>query len=339
MTFLDRSPASLFALVLAFAVLTPSCSSEDPTGTGGNSTTTSGSTASGGAGGSAPGACEPALSAAWAPGGIAVDDTYFYVATNGQVAQHRKDGAPGGWTVQSDHLGSVLVDGTRVYWATPSGIESVSKQGGTPSLFTATPGIPVRLAIDAVNIYATVTTEGASGSVIKAPLAGGPIVELVTGIKPPMDIANDATSVYWTIIGDTNQDNGAVMRAPIAGGAATAIATGQSSPSRVAVDADNVYWHEQGTSVIWKVSKGGGAPVQLVYPIQAAAMAVEAGWLYLSTGAGLSKVLVAGGTPTVLCTGIALTPQIALDADRVWSGHIGTIEAQFKDGVVLSVLK
>jgi hypothetical protein len=72
---------------------------------------------------------------------------------------------------------------------------------------------------------------------MKVPLAGGTPTTLASGQMMPLDLAVDATSVYWT-----DSTGGTVMKVPLAGGTPTTLASGQSSPDYIAVDGTSVYW-------------------------------------------------------------------------------------------------
>jgi hypothetical protein len=60
--------------------------------------------------------------------------------------------------------------------------------------------------VDAANVYWT--NNLANGTVMKAPLAGGPATVLASGQPSPAYIVVDANSVYWT----THVPGGAVMK-------------------------------------------------------------------------------------------------------------------------------
>ena len=80
--------------------------------------------------------------------------------------------------------------------ASTGGVTSI---GGTQPLAVVTIASgqcdPVRIAVDATNVY---WTNYGSGTVMKVPLAGGVATTLASGMTGPLGIVVDATSVYWS---------------------------------------------------------------------------------------------------------------------------------------------
>jgi hypothetical protein len=152
---------------------------------------------------------------------------------------------------------SMTADANNVYWATassgdpgaPTDIMRLPVPGGTPVLVAATrSGLgPVdNMAVDTTSVYWTTASGGgvegtADGTVMKAPIGGGPAVTLASIKAGPYGIAVDATSVYWISGAGAGSGEG-VFKLPLNGGTPIALASGQSGSRGIAVDATSVYW-------------------------------------------------------------------------------------------------
>jgi hypothetical protein len=104
-----------------------------------------------------------------------------------------------------------------------------------------------RDAADAGESFRTYTYKAGTGSIVKAPLAGGEAVTLASGLNQPCYLALDESSLYWTNCAcpedcGLNEFPGTVMKMGIAGGAPETIATDQKYPTAIAVDDTSVYW-------------------------------------------------------------------------------------------------
>jgi hypothetical protein len=95
----------------------------------------------------------------------------------------------------------VAVDAASVYWTDGAGgtVNSLPFAGGTPTVIASGQSGPADLVVDGTSVYWLDT----NGSVMKAPIGGGPAVTLATGQGVSAGtmasaIAVDATSVYWT---------------------------------------------------------------------------------------------------------------------------------------------
>jgi hypothetical protein len=88
------------------------------------------------------------------------------------------------------------------------------------------------------------------GTINRVSAAGGPITTMATGQNHPWAIVANATTVYWTCLGD-----GAVQKlASNVAGPTTPIQVSTASPGNpgwgIALDANNVYWANQGTGLL-----------------------------------------------------------------------------------------
>jgi hypothetical protein len=160
------------------------------------------------------------------------------------------------------------------------------RRGGTNALVPANvacgPGLPTRLAVDAVNLYWTDQRRGAV--VLKAALASGAPEALVYDDEPAVGLAVDATNVYYT-----QPSRGRVMRVPIAGGPAVAVAAGLDSPTYLALgdapDGPSLFWtggQANGTGTITRLSLALGAKPETLIDGQAKprALAVAGGFVF-----------------------------------------------------------
>ena len=212
---------------------------------------------------------------------------------------------PAGRVAQTIALG-IAVDGTNIYWTSPTGstVMKVPLAGGKPTTLASGQSSPSAIAVDATNVY---WTNSNGGTVMTVPLGGGTPTALALGQANPNAIAVDATNVYWTNKGTlkNNWGDGAVMKAPLAGGPSTPIASNQDTPAAIALDAGNVYWTNWGTTAlgtVMKVPLAGGAPTTLATGRGPEGIAVDAKNVYwMDDGLGaLMQVPTAGGTATVL---------------------------------------
>ncbi|MBI5532248.1 MAG: hypothetical protein HY898_06020 [Deltaproteobacteria bacterium] len=191
------------------------------------------------------GRCDPVLLASGnSPVALAQDDTYIYWADKGtsDIKRYRKDNSG-----QVDPLATgqanptdIAVDDTNVYWSLASGtVTSTTKvPGGVPKNL-ATQQSPLAIALDGTSIY---WVNGTSGSVEKAPKAGGTKTTLASGVMGPSDIAVGGSDVYFIAFGESK-----LKKVSTSGGTPTDVATGLHNPLSIVLDGTYIYLAEQGT--------------------------------------------------------------------------------------------
>ena len=175
------------------------------------------------------------------------------------------------------------------------------------------------------------------------------VVTLALGQAKPLDIAVDATNIYWIAHGteSNSYQDGTVMKVPTGGGTPTTLASGQNYPSHLAIDATSVYWTNAWTNVsggtVMKVAKGGGTPTTLASnQDNPQGIAVDAASVYwtisVSPGGAVMKVPTSGGTPTILASAQNCPYGIAIDATSVYWAANGSADCDsFTDGTVMKV--
>jgi hypothetical protein len=140
------------------------------------------------------------------PWGVTVDSTNAYWTNNvgsGNLAMAPISDTGPVTTLASgqQNMGSIAVDATSVYW-TNAGTQANNFKDGTVMKVTIGGGVlvtiassqdsPEGIAVDASNVY-----WGSQAGVLSAPVGGGPDIPLAFG-TPPINLAEDSTSLYWT---------------------------------------------------------------------------------------------------------------------------------------------
>ncbi|HEX6763918.1 MAG TPA: hypothetical protein VF103_00535 [Polyangiaceae bacterium] len=251
--------------------------------------------------------------------------------------------------------GSIVSDGTRLYFSTATGIYSMGKDGSDLQTLTA-PTSVVSLAIGGDELFYR------GFSIDKIPLAGGTPTNLVPSTTSGA-LAVDATSVYYA-------DSVSVSSVPIEGGTPIVLTTGTAGPSAIAVDAAYVYFGysssvyrtpldggsqtllgsapttvqdiELGTgflyyaaSYVGALALDGSSTRELSTRGGATKLAIDAENAYFFEGSTLLRVPLIGGDPTTLAIDMYPTDLIVDDTSVYWVSR----GEDLTSGAVMSVAK
>jgi hypothetical protein len=243
---------------------------------------------------------------------IALDFANVYWTTESEVRKMPLGGGPS--VVLASGVGrpqDIAVDTQFVYWTTNlSQLMRVSIDGGdVTELFAgSTNGLGFAgLALDTAHIYWA--NRGSidlnDGSIVKMPIAGGPITTLAMGQSQPARMFVDTTHVYWANAGDFNTNVG-LMKLPIDGGESTTLVSTKSqvyaqyaSIAGIFVDAKNVYWtvagsqefdHYDGT--VMRASVAGSASTTIASAVRKAQdmIIVQGCSVYFAAGGNLHRI-------------------------------------------------
>jgi hypothetical protein len=156
---------------------------------------------------------------------------------------------------------------------------------------------------------------------------------LVTGLNGPIDLAVDATNVYFV-------DGAGVHFVPKTGGAVKDIAPATGKPVRVAVDDTYAYWSENlAASIVRAPKDGSGTPTLVAAATQPNGLVVDSTQVYWVSNAvgdlSIHRALKAGGPASVLATasqgGVSLY-DIATDGTLLFVAEGGSAFAYDKTG-------
>jgi hypothetical protein len=193
----------------------------------------------------------------------------------------------------------VALSATDVYYATndsngdQSAVYSVPIDGDAgPSVFLA--NLPGDGGVGRIQDYAMTITGSdlyvvcnnpAYDGILKAPLSGAPVEELVPDLAYPVFVAVTSTSILWCE-DESDFTNGFVNIAPLSGSPVKALATGLAAPWGLVTDSTYAYWINSGNSnVNGSIQKapldGSSSAVTLVpNPITPVALVADSQFLY-----------------------------------------------------------
>jgi hypothetical protein len=186
------------------------------------------------------------------PKSLAGDDQNLFWDSSGQMT-HSDEGGLGVSSFSTSMMtlaGFSAVANGRIFWTNLEGTNRVmSALLNTTDVQQIAIGpagsTSAGLAVDATAIY---WADNAGKKVFKRSLsmgvcnidqsAAGPCPILATGLVSPWAIALDATSVYFSELGDA----GSINKVPKVGGSPKAIATNQGTPKSLVTDGVWIYW-------------------------------------------------------------------------------------------------
>ena len=272
--------------------------------------------------------------------GIAVDGTSAYVASYeiGPVYRVALDGS-GVTTLHSLSATNVAINSTTVYTVSPSGgsapqglVVGCAKAGCNGQYTTLATGQNDvwGVAADDVNVYWTNQAPG--GSVMTAPIGGGPATPLSAAGAANSIVAVGGRVIYTGTNGASGTEG--MLSIPTTGGSPTVLVPpgGNTGVFALAADCTNAYY-QLNDGTIGQVPVGGGTPTVLTkgsqgYGLQ---MAVDAESGYFIDGQGIKAIPIGGGAVTTLATGVN-PGALAVDATRVYWTNLG-------DGTLMAIAK
>ena len=146
----------------------------------------------------------------------------------------------------------LAVDAANVYWTAGGKLLAVAKAGGAAREVTA-PVAAGAIATDGAFVFWNDQTKG---TIMKAPVAGGPAIVVAKEQHQPSSVAVDGANVYWANAKLGGDGFAEVARAPKAGGAVALITADQNEPFFVRVDDAKVYWlADEGAGDLWSAPK------------------------------------------------------------------------------------
>jgi hypothetical protein len=242
------------------------------------------------------------------PGAIAAGDGLLYWVEGGPIGEIEGFGRIAAVPVQggsisdlaagcSTTLPIVATDGTAVYYVDRFRVEKVPLEGGTPVSVGAADFYIMGMATDGERVY---WSEDPVATVRSVPVSGGDATTLGMGSGPAGSIAVFGNSVY------SADAFVRILRVPTTGGATEVFASDIAFLSDMTVDSSGVYFSEQDSGMIRHVPLQGG-PVPTVgggMPLSWNILAVDPGNVYWVEQVNLSRVSKAGGSQTIVATGL-----------------------------------
>ncbi|HEY1550458.1 MAG TPA: hypothetical protein VGG28_21670 [Kofleriaceae bacterium] len=250
-------------------------------------------------------------------------------------------------TTQNQVLSLALANG-QLYWLDMGGIGVVptDASSGSAGVELATGGTG-----DVFALGGTIATNGStvfwadgnfpSGSVDSI-AASGAGRATIASVDEPIGVAFDATNIYFSTFGSSDNAVGTIVKQPLGGGAAIVLASNLSTVGPIAIDSTNVYWSDMFGGVASVAIAGG--PVTTLVPAQytlppstilddtPAAIAVANGNVYWtstpldgSAPGTIDAVATTGGTARIVATPATRPTGLAVDDTFVYWSEVGPI--------------
>lgn len=201
-----------------------------------------------------------------------------------------------------------------VYWTRGDGSVLRATFGSAPEILAAAQNSPGDIVVDATRVY---WANLGDGTIVSAPLEGGPTTIVAPSAGQAWSLAVSATTLSWT-----DNMTGDVRALSLAGNGPPVLLATTKGAWSIAIDADRVYWSTLFAGEVFSAPLGGGPPTPLVTGFTApSGLALAGDRLFFGTtnDAGVHAVPIAGGAPTALT--IKGGFGIAADDDHVYFGE------------------
>jgi hypothetical protein len=289
----------------------------------------------------APPCAEAEIASDFIANDLASDATYLYFTNQeGSLYRLAKSGgiAPELLTSISDQIVAIAVDADRIYFATASNdfsnflasIESLPKNGGTPTLLASNVVAPADLLVDDTYLYwnstGTPSSDGADvqadGKIEKMRKDGTGRVVLAQNLSFPISIALDGDNVLFGETGLAVGNTAAGLRSvPKAGGAVTSLVDG-APVIGIAPTPATIYFGSVGglsfAASINALDRATKNVTQLATDVGAIPLTVKVAgdqvyYYLLADEDSIRAVPVTGGSERVIHSGGFSTPEFLVD--------------------------
>jgi hypothetical protein len=173
--------------------------------------------------------------------------------------------------------------GTPIDGGLPVDAGALTDGGAGAPIQVAVAWWPANLAVDATSVY-WIEAMAPNSGVFKAPIAGGPVVQLATsdGVEPGGGLALDEDNVYY------GNRAGVIFKVSKNGGATQTLMTGIGDPADLALDGTNLY--VRATDTVLSVPLTGGFVRALATGLTgASSLALDATSVYFATTNDIMK--------------------------------------------------
>ena len=311
---------------------------------------------------SAPPCADAVIAAPFIANDLASDATYLYFTDdNGGLFRLPKTGggAPELLTRITDQIVAIAVDADKIYFSTASNdftnflasIESLPKNGGSPTVLASGVVAPLDLLLDDTFLYwnstGTPTADGQDvqpdGKIEKMRKDGAGRVSLAESLSYPLSIALDGNNVLFAETGLAVGDASAGLRSvPKAGGAVTTLVDGVPvigiAPAPTAIYYGSVSATAFGATIN-AFDRNTKTITQLAAELGSIPLTVKlAGdqlyYYLLSDEDSIHAVPVTGGTPRVVQSGGFSTPEFLIEGCALYYGALDfdTFEGSVRRG-------
>ncbi|MEW5718070.1 MAG: hypothetical protein AB1817_05560 [Chloroflexota bacterium] len=243
------------------------------------------------------------------PKNVVVDATNVYWIVEGRetapgdyrdgavMTVAKSGGAPIALASKQDGRAQLAADDVNVYWTDcgttarkgeDGAVFKMPKTGGAPQVVVTGQYCPGGVAADATNVYWQ-----SAGTIYKVDKRGGTppstVAQGALAVSGGGALVLDDANVYWarnesasrTTYRSCADERSALYRVSKNGGVTTKLADWQGLASvKLAMDAQNIYWANDCANGIWKITKTGGEPTQVLSNVIARHIAADATHIY-----------------------------------------------------------